>query len=80
MVLRHIAASPRSGVPHNAAMRLDAMAEGGKAVGFTIRAQPGGARMALDAGLLPLDTRGIRLRIPGNMEVKAFYAAELERG
>ncbi len=69
--------APHSGVPHNAAMRLDAMAEGGKAVGFMIRAQPGGARMALDAGLLPLDTRGIRLRIPGNMEVKAFYAAEL---
>jgi len=64
--------------PRGDAMRLDALTEGGRALGFTIRAEPGGARMALDAGLLPLDAAGIRLRIPEGMEVKAFYAAELD--
>ncbi len=63
--------------PPGAAMRLDAIGEGGRIRSFSILSRPEGARTVIDAGILSPDATMIRLRVPEGVAIKAFFAEAL---
>ncbi len=70
--------SPRSG-SQSVSLGLEAKSADGSSLAYTLRAQPAGARTVLDPGLLGSDPASVALRLPLDLEIKAFYAAELKR-
>jgi hypothetical protein len=66
-----------TGAPPGSVLRLEVLLHDGRRLSYNMRTHPAGTRCVLDEALVPPDTDLATLRVPENLSIRAFYAAEL---